>query len=70
MNKLTKTEQLILNAIKNNKGSYEYLARLLYKSDNDIYAMNAIRVHIHRLKKKGYKLIAIDNWGYKEETNE
>ena len=29
--------------------------------------MNAIRVHIFRIKKKGYKLMVIDNWGYKEE---
>ena len=43
---------------------------MLYDRKIDNSAMNAIRVHIFRIKKKGNKLMVIDNWGYKEETNE
>lgn len=70
MKELTKTEKLILKAIRNNRGSYEELSQMLYDRKLDSSAMNAIRVHIFRIKKKGYKLMVIDNWGYKEETNE
>lgn len=43
---------------------------MLYDRKIDSSAMNAIRVQACRIRKKGYNLTVIDNWGYKEETNE
>lgn len=52
MKELTKTEKLILKAIRNNRGSYEELSQMLYDRKLDSSAMNAIRVHIFRIRKK------------------
>ena len=40
---------------------------MLYDRKIDSSAMNAIRVKACRIRKKGYNLTVIDNWGYKEE---
>ena len=52
MQELTKTEKLILKAIRNGRGSYEELSQMLYDRKIDNSAMNAIRVHIFRIRKK------------------
>lgn len=52
MEKLTKTEQLILNAIRKNEGTYENLTNMLYNRSVDISSINGIRVHIYRIRKK------------------
>lgn len=52
MKELTKTEKLILEAIRNNRGSYEELSQMLYDRKLDSSSMNAIRVHIFRIRKK------------------
>lgn len=70
MTELTKMERLILNGIRNNRGSYKELAKDIYKTDLDKSIENSIKVTVHRIRAKGYKIYAIDNWGYKEETNE
>ena len=70
MDKLTRIEKLILEAIRNGKGSYAELTEILYNRETDMSALNNIRVIAHRIRKKGYNIQAVDNWGYKEGTNE
>lgn len=59
-------EHVILELIRKGQGSYEEIAKKIYNSELNESAFNSIRVSISRLKKKGYKIINIPNWGYKE----
>ena len=63
-------ERATLDLIRKGQGSYEELAKQIYNSELTESALNVIRVNISRLKKKGYKIINVSGWGYKEVTNE
>lgn len=65
----TLIEKRILNALEENECSYEKMNRYFTKE--------TLRVNICRLRKKGFKIKSVENWGYiianienKEETNE
>lgn len=62
-------EQATLELIRKGQGSYGELAKQIYNSELTESALNVIRVNVSRLKKKGYKIINVSGWGYKEENN-
>lgn len=51
----TLIETRILNALKNNKCSYENMSKYFTKE--------TLRVNICRLRKKGFKIKPVKNWG-------
>ena len=51
----TLIESRILNALENNKCSYENMSKYLTKE--------TLRVNICRLRKKGFKIKPVENWG-------
>lgn len=63
-------EQTMLQLIKARQGSYENIAKVIYGQEVNNYNLVAIRTVISRLRKKGYNIQNVENWGYiKEETN-
>lgn len=63
-------EQTMLKLIKEGQGGYENIAKVIYGQEVNNYNLVAIRTVISRLRKKGFKIKPVKNWGYiKEETN-
>lgn len=58
----TLIETRILNALENNKCSYVNMSQYFTKE--------TLRVNICRLRKKGFKIKPIENWGYIKEEND
>lgn len=58
----TLIETRILNALENNKCSYENMSQYFTKE--------TLRVNICRLRKKGFKIKPVENWGYIKEEND
>lgn len=63
-------EQTMLKLIKEGQGSYENIAKVIYDQEVNNYNLVAIRTVISRLRKKGYNIQNVENWGYKEVTND
>lgn len=63
-------EQTMLKLIKEGQGSYENIAKVIYGQEVNNYNLVAIRTVISRLRKKGYNIQNVENWGYKEVTND
>ena len=59
--KMTRIERTLLFALKDNKCTYERMNRYFTKE--------TLRVNICRLRKKGFKIKPVENWGYIKEEN-